>query len=349
MIQISYNDIVAKIKEKANLSEAEIELRVKKKLEQLSGLISKEGAAHIVANELGIKLYEQVSGKVKIKDILSGMRDVETVGKVQQIFGVREFSSNGREGKVGNFTISDETGSIRVVAWGNQTSHIPQLKENDIVKVVSGYIRENQGRQEVHLNDRSKLIINPPGENIGAIKKETQQLAVRKKISELTETDSNVEVLGTIVRVFEPKFFEVCPECNKRAKPVEGSFMCDTHGKIPTTYSYVLNFFLDDGSENIRVVCFRNQAERFLNMTREQVLLYREHPEQFEEVKNNLLGNMVKVVGRSTKNVMFDRLEFISQLVFTNPNPDEEIERLQKESGAPKKTEDADDVEVEEI
>ena len=67
MIKIPYNDIVQKISETANISSEEIETKVNAKLKQLSGLISKEGAAHIIANELGVKLFENTSGKLKIK------------------------------------------------------------------------------------------------------------------------------------------------------------------------------------------------------------------------------------------------------------------------------------------
>ncbi|MFW9876291.1 MAG: DUF2240 family protein, partial [Candidatus Thorarchaeota archaeon] len=81
MIKIPFEDIISKIKEKSNLSEEEINSKIEQKTKQLSGLISKEGAAHIIANELGIKLFEDFSGKLQIKNIVTGMRDVETVGK----------------------------------------------------------------------------------------------------------------------------------------------------------------------------------------------------------------------------------------------------------------------------
>ena len=89
MIKIPYEEIVLKINEKSKMPVSEIDERVEKKLKQLSGLISKEGAAHIVANELGIKIFEPLSGKLQIKNILNGMRDVETVGKVLQVSDTR--------------------------------------------------------------------------------------------------------------------------------------------------------------------------------------------------------------------------------------------------------------------
>ena len=329
MIKMPYNDILEKIQEKSDLSKEEIKEKIDSKLKQLSGLISKEGAAHIVANELGVKLFDALGGKLQIKNILTGMRSVEVVGKVLRVFELREFNSKGRAGKVASFVIGDETGTIRVVMWGDQAENIAKLKENMIVKVVSGYVRENQNGKEVHLNNMGKLILNPEGETIGEVKETSS--GKRKKINQLDENDSNVEILGTIVQVFDPRFFEICPECGKRARLQGDNFVCETHGNVTPNYSFVLNLFLDDGTDNIRVVCFRNQALKLLNKTQEQMIEYKDSPEKFEDIKTELLGNILKFVGRTTKNDMFDRLEFISQLVFSNPNPDDEIKALNKE------------------
>ena len=58
MLQLSYNDIITKIKTEKGLSEDEIKDRIKDKLNRLTDLVSKEGAAHIVANELGVNLRQ---------------------------------------------------------------------------------------------------------------------------------------------------------------------------------------------------------------------------------------------------------------------------------------------------
>ena len=63
-----YDDIVNKINEASGLSKVDIEDKVKTKMNQLSGLVSKEGAATIIANELGVKLFQSPL-KLKIKNI----------------------------------------------------------------------------------------------------------------------------------------------------------------------------------------------------------------------------------------------------------------------------------------
>jgi len=328
MIKIPLTDITAKIKDKTGLSDDEISSRIDSKLKQLSGLISKEGAAHIIANELGVKLFEASGGKLEIKNILAGMRDVEVLGKVMQASELREFKTGEREGKVASFILGDETGTIRVVMWGSQAENIKNLNEGIIVKIKGGYVRENARGKEVHLNERSKLIISPKGESVGEVK--FFQEPKKKSIKDLHENET-AEILATIVQVFEPKFFEVCPKCNKRLRQHEDKFICELHNTVAPNYSFVMSLFLDDGTENIRAVFFRSQAERLLAMPFNEILKYKDEPEKFDEVKTKLLGNIIKVIGRVNKNKMFDRPELIANMVFLNPDPEEEIKRLEEE------------------
>jgi len=332
MINIPLPQIKERISQKTGLSMDDINQKIKAKLRQLPGLISEEGAAHIVANELGVKLFDMGAGeKLQIKNILAGMRNVDVVGKVLQKYELREFTKENTSGKVANFLLGDETGVIRVVLWHKQAELLGQFNEGDILKIRGGYVRENNNRKEVHLNDMSKLIINPPGITVDA-KPFTPQVSTRKQIADIVEADTNVELLATIVQVFDINFFEVCPQCNKRIRLKDEGFMCQTHGKVEPDFNYVLNLYLDDGSDNIRAVFWRDQVEQLLDMDKSQIMSFKEDPSKFEPLKTELLGNIVKVSGRANKNQNFDRIEFIANKVDKNPNPDEEIKKLKEEA-----------------
>ncbi len=330
---MSYEQIVSRLTKEVGLTEQQIDDKVKAKIEQLSGLISKEGAAHIIANEYSVKLFEQQSGRLEIANILSGMRNVEVIGVVRNIFEVREFQTEKRSGKVGSFVIADASGTMRVVMWGSQADLIRDLKEGDLVKIKGGYVKENSGRKEVHLNERADLTINPPGEKAPEVNlSQGYASAMRKSINNLNENDANVEIVGTIVQAFEPKFFEVCPECGKRARQRDDKVVCEAHGAVAPDYSYVLNVFLDDGTDNIRVVCFRQQAEQVMKKTRDDVLSLRESPQLFPSIQTEMLGNVLKFSGRVTKNAMFDRLEFVARNA-EYADPEKEVKVLEQEVG----------------
>ncbi len=328
MIDIPYESIISKLKE-AGLSEEDIESRIKQKLEQLSGLISKEGAAHIIANEMNIKLVESTQGRMKLKDVMTGMRNVEAVGKVTNKFNISEFTrKDGTPSKVGSFILADETSRMRITCWGDQANNLSSINDGDVVKIVGGYVRDNQGRKEIHMNDASKIVVNPQGEVVGDISVEAREYD-RKKVGDLAENMNNVEVLGTVVSVEALRFFEVCPECRKRARVRRDEFECDTHGVITPDFNYVMNAIIDDGSGNIRAVFFEKTVEKALDLEKSKLLELRDSPE-VTEYKDKLLGSIVKVKGRVKKNTMFDRLEFSIQDIDLGPDPHEEMEAVDK-------------------
>jgi ssDNA-binding replication factor A large subunit len=74
--------IIEKISKLSNISKEEIERKIEAKRAKLSGLISREGAAQVIAAELGISFDNE---KLKIEELLSGMRKVNTFGKVIKV------------------------------------------------------------------------------------------------------------------------------------------------------------------------------------------------------------------------------------------------------------------------
>jgi hypothetical protein len=165
----------------------------------------------------------------------------------------------------------------------------------------------------------------------------------------------SAEILGTIVQVFDMKFFEVCPKCNKRLRLRGDTFECDEHGVQQPTYNYILNVYLDDGTSNIRVNFWKAQSQRLLKLDDAQVLKFRDSTD-FEKYKTELLGEQIKVLGRAKTNIM-QKLEFTADVVFTDLNPEHEIEMLDhakevvldtKETTVPKKKSDDDEFEISE-
>ncbi len=122
----NYERIIEKISKISNLEKEEIERRVEAKRAKLSGLISKDGAAQVIAAELGISFDNE---KLKIEELLPGMRKVNTFGKVVNIFPVRSFKTKkGDDGKVVNLFIADDTSNIKVVLWDTNHLHLRSFR-----------------------------------------------------------------------------------------------------------------------------------------------------------------------------------------------------------------------------
>jgi replication factor A1 len=215
---------------------------IKHKQEELSGLVSNEGAAYIIANELGIKTQNRVieTTQLKIKNILPQMRSVNTVGRVKFISGPREFTTKkGIKNKVCNIEIFDETGSVRTVLW-NMTDiekiEKGQIKEGTVVQLRNGYVREGwKGGYEVNLGSSGVIIAEPDDVDTSQIPDEVQILLT--SLSDLSPGIS-VTVVGRVTHNWGVNEF------NKNGR----------EGKVG-------NVVINDGTGTTRLVLWNEQAD----------------------------------------------------------------------------------------
>lgn len=313
MMGLTYEQIVEKIRAHASLTDFEIEKKVKEKLDKLSYLISKEGAAHIVANELGVKVFEAPKGgRLKVKELQPQQRNIDLLAKVVKFYGIRSFKTEKKEGRNASFLVGDETGKVRVTVWDETLlPTVEKIKEEGIILIKNAYIRENNGFKEVHLGSGSQLILDPPGETVGEVGAARME-AARRAIADLQEKEL-ATVTGTVVQVFEPRFYEACGVCGKKVSIEDGR--CREHGLVEKKLSPVVNIILDDGTDNIRVVFFRDQAEAVLGTPMAELAKVRDNPLAFEEIRDKVLAKQVQITGRVTRNEMFDRLEMVANSV----------------------------------
>jgi len=339
MLDLPYEVAVERIKAHAGLSDADIESRVQEKLVQLSGLISRDGAVHILANELGVSLTPApvVAQDLKIADIRLGARSITVKGRVVRKYDVREFDKNGRKGKVASLLIGDETGVTRLVFWNEQVDEVfTTLKDGDVLVVQNPFVKQSyrEDRLELQLNTQSTLTVNPEGIMI-ASRAGGQERAprVQKYLKDLEGGEENVEVIATIVQVYDPRFYDACGQCRK--KLVNG--LCPEHGETTADVNFSMGAFLDDGTGNVRTSFWKQQSLVLTGKSDAEFLKFRDDPTSFESVKNELLGEIIKVVGTAKRNATFDRLELTANLVFRDVDPAAELENLEKKFEAGRK------------
>ncbi|MBI2003844.1 hypothetical protein HYS72_00050 [Candidatus Pacearchaeota archaeon] len=272
--------------------------KVKAKRAKLSELISYEGAAQIVASELGINFENE---KLKINELLPGMRKVNVVGKVINLFPVRTFKSKkGEESKVVNFVLADDTSNIKIVLW--DTNHISlieggQVKKGSAIELKNASMRGN----ELHLGSFSELKIS--SELFDDSKIVTEKMVSEKKISEFAVSDS-VKTRAFILQTFEPKSFSVCPECSKKAAAEGENFVCASHGKILPEKRYLMTIVLDDGTGTIRAVLFHENLAKI-------GLTELENIERLISQREDLLGKEMVFSGQVRNNKFFNEPEFV--------------------------------------
>jgi len=316
MVMHSIKDIVQDIMKAADLSEDEVKKRIEEKQTELSGLVSPEGAAYIVGKELGVNLLKEAKRKeLKIKNVVSGIRSVDLLGRVVNISEKREFEKEDRKGSVVNVLLGDETGTIRLSLWDREIDVLDSLgiSENDVVKIANGYVKEdNRGNNELRLGKFGKI------EKIeGAdIERGFDEIKV-KDIGDLKEREYS-EVRASIVQLFgRNPFFEVCPECEARIEKSGDDWVCKDHGNIEPKYHLVVSGVIDDGSGNIRVVFFREVAEKVLGKkTGDLTKLFSKNSDLSSIYENlGVLGKEFVIRGKVRKNQFTERMEFIANEV----------------------------------
>lgn len=295
MIQGNYEKILHILSKSSGLGIDELEKKVEEKRSKLAGLISREGASQVVAAELGISFENE---KIKIEELIPGMKRVNVVGKVIDLSPVRTFMRKGTEGKVVNLTIADDTSNIKVVLW--DINHISSIEKGDIsndsvIEISNGYMRDN----EIHLGNFSELKLSK--EEFDVVK--TEKIIKKQNIADF-RVFSDVSTRAFILQAFEPRFFYVCPECSKKATSEGDSFSCVDHGKIIPQKRALINLVLDDGTESIRSVLFNEQLKKIgLNNL--------EDAEELSLKRQNLLGKEMVFSGTIRSNKLFNTPEFI--------------------------------------
>lgn len=326
MLHLPIPDVIEKIQSETGLSKDAIKEQIKAKMRALDGLVSEEGAAYIIASELGVHLFREQSsssGSVKIGTILAGMMSVDTVGKVTRVFPAKEFTTkDGRKSKVGSIVIADNTGTIRVAIWDKKADVLEKINSGMIVKIREAYAKlNNLNKAELHIGNKGTLILEPKGVTIelsGGISD-----APLKKISALN-LDDYAMLRGTIVSAFSPKLYPVCSKCGKKVITAPEGWICAEHKAVTSGQAMLLSIVLDDGTDTIRLVAFKETAEKLCGLQTKDVqdILAKDGPAILQEkVEEFLHGRTIEVSGRAKQNITREQIEFMVSNINLNVDP----------------------------
>lgn len=327
---MSLEEILNELEKQTNSSKEELVDKINKKHEQLSGLITKEGAAYLIAKELGIDFPEEKTEKLQIKNIVSGIRNVNIIGRIIKISPINEFKKkNGNRGRVVNLFIADSTGYFRLPLWNDQVKLVEEnsVKLGDTVQIFSGMTKENMfGDVEISIGKFGGI------RQVEAELPSTEELT-KKFLSIMPERTSikdiipgNFVIKATIVQIYKSNFlFDVCSVCGSKIEKNK----CSEHGEVEPGKALVISFMIDDGTDDIRAVVFRELAEKVIT-TGVGELSRLEPEKRYELISQRLIGKELIFTGNVKKNKIFDKLEIIVNEV-KDLNALEESKKLAKE------------------
>ena len=133
----------------------------------------------------------------KISELEVGLQDISITGRIMRISNAKAFvTKKGKEGKVQNVMLADDTGEIRVVLWTDNIKQLKNVSEGDIVKINNVEIKDGYRSEEAHLQGRS-TIEKVEGEEADNLPEYAEKIT---KISDI-QGEMQVNVIARVVRI----------------------------------------------------------------------------------------------------------------------------------------------------
>ncbi|MCA9487112.1 hypothetical protein H6501_04660 [Candidatus Woesearchaeota archaeon] len=362
--------LISSLSEQSGKSIKEVTSLIKEKVNELSGLVSEEGAIYILANEMGVRLENDKPKRdvtlVKIQEITEPKMPVSFVCKVLQKYSKVSFSSEkGSSGAVQSLLVGDESALIRVVFWNDKTEVLETVNEGDILKILNAYTRENNrdtSRLEVHFGQYSEIEVNPKGIVVESLAYSAAPEFVHKSISELEEEQKNVKIKGVVTDFDIPRFYVGCPQCFRKVFADEDIHKCSEHGEVTAIKIPIVSAVVDDSTGNIVVVGFRDRAQQLMGMDAEEIIGLAEDMDKYKAFTKRIVGAKVELGGNiSQSSVTGDKQLVVNSLLTIEMKSVDEIakelieeEKIKgktaaKKEESPKVEDDDDDLDIEEI
>ena len=301
----------AKILEKTGLSKTELEKKIKAKVDEFSGLVSRTGAIYIIGKELGINLVKTKKNNLKIANIVSEMSAICFRAKIISQSDIKEFNKNGRSGKVKNIVLADDSGTIRMSLWNDDIDKTKEMKTDEIYDFINCYTKKNiYNDAETRLGRKGafKIVEDADFKTIENIPTTGKSKKTQKQSLENIEEGDSVETTVTITRIFDRDIlYYTCPECKKR---LGSNSECAKHGKVKKEYLLVLNAVAEDNYDETNIIFFRDNAEKVIGKDTKKIEkeIQKENTNTFLE-KSSILGTEFKIKGYIKKNSFTKTLE----------------------------------------
>ena len=255
------------------LSEEELEKKVKDKVEEYGGFMSKQGVLFIIARENGLDVrspdindyvYDDLEEEVDydeftidITDLREGMSNIVLLGIILTFQKVREFVRKDQSaGKVCSFLLGDATGIVKVVLWDERADIVNQeyFKPKELVRVIGGYSKLGRNEAiEIHLGRKGLIVLSP--EVSAKKRKQFEEITIAS--SEETTPKSNLEPLRQAI------------EKNKYISAVKGIVQIEEFKELELKSgdkSFLLTMFLEVEGFTIRVKAWGMNAVECLKM-----------------------------------------------------------------------------------
>jgi replication factor A1 len=322
--------IIGKIVEETELDEDEIKEEVEEKMDEFEGLVSEEGAIHLVAKDAGVQIAEAGDQDLKVENVVPDMRKVTVKARVVNISDVNTFERDDDEedGRVQNMVLGDDTGTIRLTLWDEQTEIADKVSEGDAIQIGGAYtVEDDRGNAELRLGDEAQVKMADEDE-VPEVETQGSGDTSKADIREIVSENASYEINGMVMEVYTSNpFYKVDPESGDTVREDDdGNYVTDDGDEVEEPESRLaISCVVDDGTDNIRVVLFRDQARKLLGVDEETEK--EGDRDTVEDAAEEVIGKQIQVEGRARYNDYFGTIELLGN-EFEEVSTDDRIDEL---------------------
>ena len=234
-------DILSK---RSDLSEEQILGFIDEKKREGRGLLSDEGAARLVAEELLIQTQGTKLGRMQVKELVSGLNDVSISGRVLLAWPPQQFQRrDGTPGRVMRLALVDRSGRVRFAVWDRHVEVLSKAGklQGRVLRIGHAYTRQGlAGDTELHAGDRASIEIDP---------------------QDLPDTDfPEFRELFTLIGKLEPSTYELNVIGVVQSEPRHYMFQKEDRA------GSVLRTVIADETGSIPLVAWNERAEELRNV-----------------------------------------------------------------------------------
>src|SRR4030042_5813805 len=147
--------------QRPDITRGQLEVMINRKRETSGDLLSVEGAAHLVAQDLLVATGEKKTKGLQISDLIPQIGDATLATRVIGVWPKQNFKRKDEsEGTFVRLLLGDNTGTISCLVWNSEVVKTFQEKdfEGKIAAVSHGYTRQGLSEKvELHIGNRGSI------------------------------------------------------------------------------------------------------------------------------------------------------------------------------------------------
>jgi len=202
---ISKETVIEKILVSSSKSRDELLKLIDEKKAKFSGLLTDDGAAFMIAKELGVELSSNGVSKLKLADLKTGETGLNLKLRLMHVFSPKKFEKNGKAGILCNAIVADDTKEMRLTFWRDDVKKLFDEKIERGAQIALSNVNVSSYNEQKQLSIGFGGTFNKTDFSEPEIPQPKEKAV---KIKELKENQNNVDLFAKVNRVYGERSFE---------------------------------------------------------------------------------------------------------------------------------------------